>query len=115
MWESLCNLQSEIETREQKIRESSNQEAPLSNEMVQSIINKWEEIQTTATTLRPALQVINYLPILFTMYIMYMYVTYMYMYVWDLHVHVYMGSTCTCMYVTYVYMYIWDLHVHVCK
>ena len=90
MWESICNLQSEIETRELKIRESSNQEEPLSNEMVQSIINKWEEIQTTATTLRPALQVINYLLILFTMYIMYMYVC-------DLHVHVYMGSTSTCM------------------
>ena len=114
MWESLCNLQSEIETREQKIRESSNQEEPLSNEMVRRIINKWEEIQTTATTLRPALQVINYLLILFTMYIMYMYVTYMYMYVWDLHVHVCMGPTCTCMYVIYMYMYVCDLHVHVC-
>ena len=89
MWESLCNLQSEIETREQKIRESSNQGEPLSREMVQSIINKWEEIQTTATTLRPALQVINYVLILFTKY--------MYIYVCDLRVHVYMGP-----------------HVHVC-
>ena len=91
----LCNLQSEIESRELKIRESSSQEEPLSNEMVQSIINKWEEIQTTATTLRPALQVIN----LFT----------------NIIYNVCMGPTCTCIYGIYMYMYIWDLYVHVCK
>ena len=38
---------------------------------------------------------------------------YMYIYVSDLRVHVCMGHTCTCIYGTYMYMYVCDLHVHV--
>ena len=33
-----------------------------------------------------------------------------YMYLWQLHVHVFVTSTCTCFWDNYMYMYLWQLH-----
>lgn len=50
-------MQSDIDHREKRIREATEEDVPLSEAKVQTVVEKWEVLETTSTDLSPVLQV----------------------------------------------------------
>ena len=56
--DSLSAVQSEVEIREKMIQDFTNKkDLPLSGELIEGVMLKWEEVEATANGIRPALQV----------------------------------------------------------